>query len=288
MMTLREKILACVDQSHFADHVADYAAWAARRMDAPLEFLHVIDRHPETARAANLSGAIGIDAQETLLDELASEDASFSREARDRGRVFLDRLRERARAAGVDAPDVRQRHGGLEETLVEQEAGTRLIVLGRRGSSAEVTRRDLGRNVERVVRALHRPILAVTDDFTEPRRVMIAFDGTAVTRRGVEMVAEGDLFRGLPVHVLMSGRRRRDAERQLDWARRTLTDAGFEVRAELVPGDAESVIARHVLEHEIDVLIMGAYGHSAWRSALFGSKTTDLLRSARIPVLLLR
>ena len=30
------KVLACVDQSRFADTVADYAAWAARRMDAPL------------------------------------------------------------------------------------------------------------------------------------------------------------------------------------------------------------------------------------------------------------
>ncbi len=41
------KVLACVDQSHFADTVADYAAWAARRMETPLELLHVIDRHLE-------------------------------------------------------------------------------------------------------------------------------------------------------------------------------------------------------------------------------------------------
>jgi hypothetical protein len=41
------------------------------------------------------------------------------------------------------------------------------------------TQRDLGRNVERVVRALHKPILTVTADFKEPQRVMIAFDGGA-------------------------------------------------------------------------------------------------------------
>ena len=46
-MKNENKVLACVDQSRFAEYVADYAAWAARRMDAPLEFLHVIDRHPE-------------------------------------------------------------------------------------------------------------------------------------------------------------------------------------------------------------------------------------------------
>ena len=34
-MNNANKVLACVDQSRFADHVADYAAWAARRLDAP-------------------------------------------------------------------------------------------------------------------------------------------------------------------------------------------------------------------------------------------------------------
>ena len=38
----------------------------------------------------------------------------------------------------------------------------------------------------------------------------------------------------------------------------------------------------------IDMLLMGAYAHSPLRSLLFGSKTTDLLRAATIPTLLLR
>jgi len=56
----------------------------------------------------------------------------------------------------------------------------------------------------------------------------------------------------------------------------------------LIPGDAESVVATTVREQSIDLLIMGAYSHSPLRSLLFGSKTTDLLRSATIPTLLLR
>jgi len=281
-------VLACVDQSHFADYVADYAAWAACRMAAPLEFLHVIDRHPEMATGDDHSGAIGFDAQEILLHQLSHEDESRSRAARERGRIFLNDLRERAIVAGVKAPDVRQRYGVLEETLVEQEDGVRLFVFGRRGESAEATQRDLGRNVERVVRALHKPILAVTDSFTEPRRVMIAFDGGMVTRRGVEMVAASPLFRGLPVHLLMSGKESHNASKQLEWAKSTLEAANFVIFPSLIPGDAESVIAKAVREQDIDMLIMGAYSHSPLRSLLFGSKTSDLLRSAKVPTLLLR
>ncbi len=287
-MNNEKKVLACVDQSRFADYVADYASWAAKRMNAPLELLHILDRHPETAISRDHSGAIGIDAREHLLTALSEEDESRSRSAREHGRLFLDRLRVRAVAAGVESPDVRQRHGNLAETLSEQESHVRLFVLGRRGESAEQTQRDLGRNVEHVVRRLHQPILTITEYFTEPNRVMIAFDGGVVTRRGVEMVAASPLFKGFRIHLLMSGRQGREAPKQLEWARTTLESAGFDAPAALIPGDAERVIAKAVQDQDIDMLIMGAYGHSPLRNLFLGSKTSDLLRSARIPTLLLR
>lgn len=59
--------------------------------------------------------------------------------------------------------------------------------------------------------SLRKPILTVTEDFKEPRRVMIAFDGGTITRRGVEMAAESPLFRGLPICLLMSGKETQDA-----------------------------------------------------------------------------
>jgi len=282
------KILACVDQSRFADTVADYAAWAATRMDAPLEFLHVIDRHPELGSGDDHSGTIGFDAQEQLLHTLSDKDAAHSRAAREQGRIFLNRLRERAIAAGVPAPDMRQRHGALDDTLAEQEDGVRMFVFGRRGASAETNSQAIGSNVERVVRALHKPALTVTEGFSEPRRILIAFDGGIVTRRGVEMVANSPLFRGLPIHLLMSGKESQSAPKQLEWAKNTLEAAGFEAPASLIPGDAEQLIEKTVKAQDIDLLIMGAYAHSPLRSLLFGSKTTDLLRTATIPTLLLR
>jgi urease accessory protein len=39
---------------------------------------------------------------------------------------------------------------------------------------------------------------------------------------------------------------------------------------------------------QCDLLVMGAYSHSPWRTLFLGSKTTDLLRSAAVPTLLLR
>ena len=200
-MSTSDKVLACVDHSQFADQVTDCAAWAAQRLGAPLELLHVIDRRPPPSTGTDHSGAIGVDAQEHLLEELTSEDEARSREGRERGRLLLNRLRERLLAAGAVSADVRQRHGDLDRTLAELELDVGLFVLGRRGESAATTQRDLGRNVERTVRSLHRPILTVTRDFTEPKRVMLAFDGGALTRRGVKLLAEGDAPKNLTITV---------------------------------------------------------------------------------------
>jgi nucleotide-binding universal stress UspA family protein len=284
----QDRVLACVDQSRFADNVTDTAAWAAKRLGAPLEILHILDRHPEIATGNDHSGIIGFNAQQNLLTELSDQDETKARAAREQGRIFLNRLRERALGQGVESPDVRLRYGDLEEVLVEQQADVRLFVLGRRGSSAETTQRDLGRNLERVVRALKRPILAVTDAFTEPREILLAFDAGVVTRKGVEMIAASPLFRGLRVHLVMAGKPRRDAEQQLTWAKETLEAADIEAPTALIPGDTESSIAHYVKDQQIDMLAMGAFGHAPWRTLLFGSKTNDLLRAAKIPALLLR
>jgi nucleotide-binding universal stress UspA family protein len=283
------KVLACVDQSAFAPAVAEYAAWAARRLAAPLEFLHVIDRHPTLGTDQDHSGAIGLGAQEALLSQLSSEDEQRSRAAREAGRVFLLQLRDRALGSGVAQVDTRQRHGDVEETLSGQQEGVRLFVLGRRGEAASAdAQKALGGHVEWVVRSMQRPILTVPAQYREPSRVLIAFDGRAVTRRGIEMIAASPLLKGLPLHLLSATDAPGRHQKTLDWAQQTLRTAGFEVTAAGAPGKPAAVIDAAIRTQGFDLLVMGAYSHSPLRSWLFGSNTTALLRATAIPTLLLR
>lgn len=285
---MNTKVLACIDHSSYTPSVCDHAAWAALRLAAPLEFIHVLDRHPEKAQKVDLSGSIGLGAQEGLLQELASLDAQRGKLAMERGRLLLEGARQRAQADGVAAPEGRQRNGELVETLVDMEKDARLFVLGKRGEAAESAPEHIGSNLERVVRALHRPILVVPKSFREPRRVMIAFDGSATTRKGVEMIAGSPLFRGLPCHVVMVGSASDSARTHLDWARDTLKQAGFDAHVSLVGGEPETALADYMQAHEIDVLVMGAYGHSRIRQLLVGSTTTTMIRTSAVPLLLLR
>jgi nucleotide-binding universal stress UspA family protein len=288
-MKTEQRVIACVDQSTYADAVADHAAWAALRLGAPLELLHVIDRHPETATSADHSGALGPDAQEALLSQLSSADEAMVRAAREQGRMFLNRLRERVIATGVAVVDMRQRLGHLDETLDQLQGNARLVVMGRKGEAASQSGAALGGHVERVVRALDRPILAVGDTpFHEPRRLVLAFDGGSASRKGVEMVAASPLYRGMDVYLVMAGNGRSDAAAQMAWATSRLQDGGVQAQGEMVSGDPLAAIQAAVDRLQADWLLMGAYTHSPWRSLFRSSLTGALLRSVGLPTLLLR
>lgn len=69
-----------------------------------------------------------------------------------------------------------------------------------------------------------------------------------------------------------------EARTELDRARRILQQAHFETPAAILPGDPESVLSDYQKEHDIDLMIMGAYGHSRIRHLLVGSTTTAMLR----------
>lgn len=283
-----KRVLACVDQSRFAEFVADYAAWAAQGLRLPLEFLYILDRHQETASGADHSGSLGLEPQEALLEQLVATESARAKSVREAGRIFLSGLRERAIARGIENPSIRQRYGELEDTLVEQEQSVELFVLGRRGEAAESTGRDLGRNLERMVRALRKPILAVTEAFAQPERAMIAFDGGAVTRRGIELIANSPLLRGLACDIVMSGEVSRSGTDQLEKARQRLSDVGMTVESLMLPGDPEREIAKAIRDRGAHLLIMGAYSHTPLRRLFRGSRTSDLLRASTIPTLLLR
>lgn len=281
-------VMACIDGSSTSFAVCDYAAWASIRLTAPLSFLHVLDK-AEYPTESNLSGNIGLGSREALMKELTELDEKRGRIALEQGRLMLEAAKARAQEKGVAHPACQQRRGDLVDTLKELEHETRLLVMGKQGSEGDSLGDHIGNNLERVVRTMQRPILVSPQVFKEPQSIMIAFDGSATTRKGVEMVAASPLFRDLPCHVVMVGAATNDMHEHLNWARKILEAAGFAVTTEIIAGEVKQVLCDYRDQHDIGVVIMGAYGHSKIRQFLVGSTTTKMIQHASTaPLLLLR
>jgi len=279
--------MACIDGSPQAAAVCDCSAWASKRLDAPLTLLHVLDRQQYPV-SGDLSGIIGLGSREFLLQELATLDEKRAKLALEEGRMMLDSARQRAISAGVAQPECRQRHGDLIESLRDLQDETRLLVIGRQGEDSGDAIQHIGSQLENVIRTMQRPILVAPGDFSAPQSVMLAFDGSATSRKGVEMLAGSPLFKGMPIHLVMVAADTAENQAQLENARGVLTAAGFNVEIAIRAGEVEPTLHAYQAEHGIDLLVMGAYGHSRIRQFFVGSTTTNMIRTTSTPLLLLR
>ena len=277
------RILACTDGSLYAASVCDHAAWAAQRMGgAAVQVLHVIER-ATTDMPVDRSGTLGFDASEELLKDLVALDAARGRVALHRARAILADARQRLEKAGIAGVMTTQRHGALVDTVVEFEDGADLVVIGKRGEDADFAKGHLGASLERVVRASRVPVLVAARAFRPIRRFLIAYDGGPAAMKAVEYAARQPLLAGLACHIVTVG-----AAAALDEPVSVLRRGGLAVTAQALHGEPEQAISAHVGAAEIDLLVMGAYGHSRIRTLLIGSTTTALLRACRVPVVVFR
>lgn len=280
-------ILACIDASLYATSVVEHAAWAAARLNAGIEILHVIQRKDAVAARHDLSGAVGLGAKSALLEELVRIDESEGKLAQEKGRALLAAAKSHLEELGQSNLTLTHRHGGTVETIIEREETADIVVIGKRGASADFAKGHLGSKVERVVRQSIRPVLVASRAYDEPKTVLIAFDGGPSARKALTFAATSPLFAGLRLHVVMAGREDNTHATHLNWARELLaTNANAQV--DIIDGKPEEVILGQIATTGADMLVMGAYGHSPLRTMIVGSTTTEMVRSCTVPVLLFR
>lgn len=280
-------LMACIDGSASTPAVCDYAAWVSLRLNLPLCFLHVQEPLRYTGDA-DLSGNIWLRSRDSLLEELAHQEAQRRQQAREQARSILSAAQERALAAGIRRSDVLQRDGDLVECLHELESEIELLVIGGRGEGHVSQPAALGSQLESAVRAIHRPILVTPIQFKAPESVLLAFDGSATMRQAVATLAASSLLRGLPIHLVMVGPANDESWAQLDSAGDELAVAGFTVYTAIRTGEVAQALHLYQDRQRLDLLVMGAYGHSRLHQLVLGSATTRMLRITRTPVLLLR
>ncbi|MCU8104696.1 universal stress protein [Shewanella sp. SM101] len=279
-------VIACIDGSKVTLAVCDASGWAAQQLDASVTLLHVLDKSAYPIES-DLSGNIGLGTREHLLNEMVELEARRGKLALEQGKYMLQDAKIRV----VEKQPSRmvatlQRHGDLVETLLEQESHARLVVMGRQGEQHQA--QAIGSHLENVIRTLKQPILVVMDEFTAPTRFMIAYDGSITAKKALNQVLTSPLLKGLECHLVMVSDDQSLATAELALVAESLIAADFNVVTAVCQGEVQTVLEIYQLKHQIDLMVMGAYGHSRIREFFVGSNTTRMISKSHIPLLLLR
>ncbi|QQS13029.1 MAG: universal stress protein [Rhodospirillales bacterium] len=202
---------------------------------------------------------------------------------------------ERQTAAGVHAKveeqcrreglrmEWRQVEGSASQVLPPAGAVADLIVMGQDPADSD------GSVVAEVALTAGRPILCVphSGTFTSVgRRVLLAWNGSRRSARAAHDAIP--LMRGAERVVLFAAEEDDGVATATDAAAH-LAAHGVKVelrRAHLGDLDAGTALLNAVTDDGVDLLVMGAYGHSRFREFVFGGATRTVLGSMTVPTLL--
>jgi len=279
------KLLVCVDGSEYSRSCCSYAAWMAGKLGAEIEVVYVSDlRQFEAPFIADLGGSLGLQPSQTVLPKLQELE-------KQKAALVLKGAEKLTREAGFSGElALTHKTGFLVDSLAELEASASLTVIGKRGENANFATEHLGSTMERVARAARIPCLVASRSFRPVKKLMIAYQNASSCEAAVDYFCSTKAFCDLEFHLVSVARN--DCEgtvlSDLKKAEQRLVDAGLDAVCQMLHGAVAPTLSEYAHEGAIDILAMGAYGHSKIRHLIIGSATTEILRDCRLPTLLFR
>ncbi len=274
-------ILVPVDASPFAETAVRYAARIALKAGAELVGLHVVD-------AKILNGPLLRDV--TFMSD-AFQGYEYAEEVRraleEKGRRLLARFAELAQELGVPQRAFLAT-GVVPEAIAEAAMTCDLVVMGKRGENRDFETPFLGSVAENAVRLSTRAVIVVPEADRPIGRILVAYDGSPNANRAIRMLCDLAGLGDFEILVVTVADPDDPVAAKMEEGADFLRRRGLAARGILRPGDPVEEIVRAVGETGADILVMGAYGQSAFRRFLLGSTTTQVTRRVGVPVLLYR
>ncbi|NWK82562.1 universal stress protein [Acinetobacter sp. SwsAc4] len=275
------RVIACIDSSPCIDAVAEAAAWVAKQTQRELVLLQILDYYPASYHLGEISGVIGFESNAMLLKELAELEQKQSELALDYSNNLLKHISELIeKQYGLTSTKIQEKGDFLEQSfniLKEND----VVIIGRVGERAAEKNKPIGSNVENFIRGANCTVITVGEHFEPPKRFIFAYEYSPTCQKMLQRIAQSDLLKKLQCHLLYIG----DHPEMLAEPEKYLKDVGLDVIPIYRYGDVAQNILEYQREHDIQLIVLGAFSHSKIHQFFLGSITTTIFRNANVPLL---
>ena len=279
-----KRVIACIDSSPCIHALAEAAAWIATQTHRELVLLQILDYYPASYHLGDISGVIGVESNAMLLKELAELEQKQSELALDYSNNLLNHISEAVHEKFLIQPSTIQEKGDFLEQSFNLLKPDDIVVIGRVGERSAEKNKSIGGNVENFIRGANCTVMTVGENFKPPTRFIFAYDDSPTCKDMLKRVAKSDLLRLLQCHLLYVG----DYPEILNEPTQFLKNSGMDVVVEYRYGDIADNILDYQAQHQIQLIVLGAFSHSKIRQFFLGSVTTKIFRSATVPLLVLK
>ena len=274
-----DSVIACLDCPDHVQAVLEASMWASVRMRAPVGLLHSVPNLQQKA-AVNYSGCLNIDDENALLEQFTTKEHLSNSELKEQGRLLLHQATTYCEQQPHKLKTYTlHRHEKLNESIDYVDDKAQLIVIGH-----HVTCKS---TLSQLIRVSHCPILVTHAPFLPPTTALFAFDNSPTCHKLLNWLCKTPLVRALTVHIVMIGKENSDNCDALREAYAKLKQAGIKAKKTLLDcRDVAAALNYYQSQHDIGLLMTGAFGQSRLRELLQGSDTKKLLVSTQTPYLL--
>jgi nucleotide-binding universal stress UspA family protein len=280
-MTLFSRILVGVDDSVAADAAVALGARLAHEHDGQLILANSVNWLPVVSEMA-ASGAI-IDTS-PIVDDLKTE-----------GEAILDRAMAAAGSAGVQA----QRYsleGEPTPRLLELAAQLQCTVIVMGTHSRGLEQLFVGSTTEALLRASTIPVLTVRSGVAHLERgcferIAVGIDESEPSDAAIAAVLAlpaADRKQLSFYSVADTSDAREQAQRVVNNALAAANACGAIATARVISGNPVDALLGAARERDADVIVLGSHGRRGFQRLFLGSVAEHIVRSAPIPVLVVR
>ncbi|MCP4717408.1 MAG: universal stress protein, partial [Deltaproteobacteria bacterium] len=185
-------------------------------------------------------------------------------------------------------PTVKRQTGIISNIISDEAKRSDLVIVAQRGEHAQWSTGLLGSTAESVVRKAPRPVLVTPNEFRKIKNILIAYDGSVESNKALKTVCENfamDDNNLSVVFVTQDENRNNDLQNEVcEFVNHYKIDVG----TVWLQGEAGKEILHYADTHNIDLIVMGAFGHSRIHDLILGGTTAYIIRQSTIPILLNR
>jgi len=269
-----KSVLVPVDGSSHSWSALQQAIWIAKREDASIRLVHVVDIRLIVPSAEG--GMPNFSYQQQLVDYL--EEA---------GKQILEEAKGRCDAEDIPCKTALIT-GTTANVICEQAHMVDLIAMGHRGAGESWAGLMLGSTFENVVRQANKPVLACPRAPRLIRKLLVAYDGSRMANDALFVAAHMATDWRLPMVLLTVADGDAHADAVLEEGKAYLASYDLDIKPVLAQGHPAEEILRVSVDEDCDLTIMGAYGHGRFLKILFGTTVDEVMRKSRCPVLICR
>jgi len=282
---IRSILLALADTPG-DDSAKNYAFWLAKKEGSHIHGLAVADITVfEVPMIGSPDGFMP-----SVVPHSFRESQSLMHEMNSKCRERLDRFADQCNARGISC-STETKPGIPSDTISSSGIAHDIIIVSRNGYNPNAdTKETIDSFVSPVIRNSVRPVLVAGTAFHEEndiRNILVAYDGSLHSARALLVAAELASRPGTHC-TLVTIVPTEDAGLEIIAPAEAFLEhhgVATEKRVELSTKPS-SVISSLVASGNVDLLIMGAYGHSPIREVLFGSTTERILSHCSVNVIL--